>query len=62
MCINCCNYFMFIIVMVMSCDSVSYITCIIYLLCKILIVCGIRSLIILGYIVCSIMIIITCVV
>ena len=45
---------MFIIDMVMSCDIISDIACIIYFLCEILIVCGIKCNIILGYIVCSI--------
>ena len=34
------SYILFIIDMVMPCDIISYITCIIYFLCKILIVCG----------------------
>ena len=54
MLINLFNYIMFIIVMDMYCDIVSYITCAIHCLCKILIVCGIKCIIILGYIVCII--------
>ena len=40
--------------MAMPCGILSCITCIIYFLCKILVVCGIKCIIILGYIVCII--------
>ena len=54
------NYIVFIIVMVMSCNIISYIPCIIYFLCKILVVCGIKCIISFNYIVCVIIIVITC--
>ena len=60
--INLFNYIMFIIVMVMSCDIISYITCIMYFLCKILIVCGITCIFSFNYIVCVRRIFITCLV
>ena len=56
------DYIMLIIVMVMPCGIISYITCIIYFLCKILVVCGIKCIISLNYIVCVIGIVITCLV
>ena len=60
--INSFNYIMFVIVMVMSCDSISDITCMIYFLCKILVVCGIKCIFSFNYIVCAIRICITCLV
>ena len=48
------NYIVFVIVMVMSCGIVSDITCIIYFLCKILLVCGIKCIISFTYVVCII--------
>ena len=55
-------YIMFIIVMAMSCNIVSDITCTIDFLCKALIVCGIKCIISSNYIVCVIIIVITCLV
>ena len=40
--------------MVMSCDIISDITCIIYFLCKMIVVCGIKCIISFTYIVCVI--------
>ena len=54
-----CNI-IFIIDVVMSCDVISDSTCITYFLCKIPVVSGMKCIIILGYIVCTIRIIITC--
>ena len=54
------NYIVFIFVMVMSCNVISVITCIMYFLCKILIVCGIKCVISFNYIVRVIRKVITC--
>ena len=56
------KYIMFIIIMVMPCGILSYITCIIYLLCEILVVCGIKCISFFLIIVCVIRIVITCLV
>ena len=56
------NCIMLIIVMVMTCEIISYITYIIYFLCKILIVCGTKCIMSFYDIVCVIRIFITCLV
>ena len=48
--------------MAMSCNIVSGITCIMYFLCKMLIVCGIKCITSFNYFVCVIRIVITCLV
>ena len=54
------NYMMFIIVMIVSCNVIGDTTCIMYFICKILIVCGIKCIISFNCTVCVIITVITC--
>ena len=54
MCINLFHYIMFISVMVMPCDIISYITCIDVLVSKVIIISNVQSIISFTYIVCVI--------
>ena len=54
------NDSMFTIVMTMPCDIIGDITCVMWVLCKLLIVCGITCIISFSYVVCIIRITLTC--